>query len=151
MFSLLSVYVPEGSNEEDQLSVEHQTFDSILRNQQNHRTYTPRKCCKVGMKVASKGLDCEINMNVIDERDNNIAYRSNIKNEVSAAFISRRLQYKNYLFSVEKCYPSKYTRSMFTKCCNYQKSIYAEIASCENLRIPEERIECLRLAQGKRK
>lgn len=144
--SAIAVYLPENAILDDQLSEQHVIFDDILRTRQSHRTYTPRKCCKLGMRVAEKGLDCDISYDIIDNRNNNAAYRSQLKSEISAAQVSRRLRYKNLLYGVEKCNPAKRTRSMFEKCCQYQKGLMQDIKDCDRIQIPEERIECRRLA-----
>lgn len=148
-FDILDVPSPDVSDaalQQDALEtleeIERETFRDITEHQlmRDSREYTPKKCCKIGKKVADKGLYCTIDLMQV-EKKNNIVYRRKMKFQgVEAPVVD--LTYKSLLLRVEKCYPNKAARSMFSKCCEWQLQINMDLDNCKYLESREARREC---------
>ena len=103
----------------------------------------------VGLYIASS-YNCFIFLfsynNQVQKKNNNVFKR---KMKWQGPEEAGKLQYKDLLMRAEKCYPSKSSRSMFTKCCELQQSRQDELENCKRLKTREERKACRRHVKGK--
>lgn len=123
-------------------AIERQTFKEITEHEltRDNRLYTPHKCCKIGKKVADKGLYCTIDLMQVEKKNNQV-YRRKMKFQDPEPHPSD-ITYKSLMMKVEKCYPNKASRSMFSKCCEWQMQINTDIDNCKFLESREARREC---------
>ncbi|XP_072168173.1 uncharacterized protein [Diadema setosum] len=132
-----------GATAEETLeAIERETFREITEHEllKDQRQYTPRKCCKIGKKVADKGFYCNIDLMQVEKKNNNV-YRRKMKFQGADSTAMAR-SYKSLLLRVEKCYPNKASRSMFSKCCEWQLQIITDLDNCKFLETREARREC---------
>lgn len=123
-------------------AIERETFLQITEHEltRDNRQYTPHKCCKIGKKVADKGLYCTIDLMQVEKKNNQV-YRRKMKFQ-DAVQQPSDVTYKTLMMKVEKCYPNKASRSMFSKCCEWQLQINTDIDNCKYLESREARKEC---------
>lgn len=127
--------------------MERETFEEIIiKEKVRPRSSSPKKCCKIGKRVAEKGLYCNIDLMLVQKKNNGVFKR---KMKWQGPEEAGHLQYKDLLLRAEKCYPSKASRSMFTKCCEWQSSIQDELENCKQLRSREERKNCRRQVKSR--
>ncbi|XP_072029744.1 uncharacterized protein [Amphiura filiformis] len=124
-------------------------FEEIIDAEMNRKrtTMSPKKCCKIGKKVAEAGLYCNIDLMQVQKKNNNV-FKRKMKWQGPDADVGKR-QHKDLLMRVEKCYPAKSSRSMFMKCCQLQQSRQDELEDCKKLPTRDERKACRRNAKGK--
>ncbi|XP_033124425.1 uncharacterized protein LOC117122796 [Anneissia japonica] len=120
-------------------NLEHETFEEVSN--VRRRTYNAKKCCKIGKKVAEESLFCNIDMMQV-EKKNNGAHRRKMK--FHGPLAQTENAQNDLMEKVEKCYPSKASRSMFTKCCQWQQSLIDELESCKDLESKEAKRDCRR-------
>ncbi|XP_041473354.1 uncharacterized protein LOC121422405 [Lytechinus variegatus] len=122
--------------------LERETFRKITEHEltRDNRQYTPHKCCKIGKKVADKGLFCTIDLMQVEKKNNQV-YRRKMK-FLDSVRQDSDVAYKSLMTKVEKCYPNKASRSMFSKCCEWQLQINTDVDNCKYLESREARREC---------
>ncbi|XP_077979897.1 uncharacterized protein LOC144435195 [Glandiceps talaboti] len=139
--------MPMHAESDDTLDeLEHAIFVDVAHVEKVERTFTPKKCCKVGRRVASKKLFCNIDLFQVEKKDNTVQKEKMKFHGPAAVF---ETTYKNLMMRVEKCYPSKASRSMFSKCCEWQAEIERNLESCKKLTDREERRECRRRVKSR--
>jgi len=121
--------------------LQHAVFDEVSHHSERkvERTFTPKKCCKIGRRVATKKLFCNIDLFQVEKKDNTVQKEKMKFHGPEAVF---ETTYKNLMMRVEKCYPSKASRSMFSKCCQWQADIDRHLEACKTLTDRRERQEC---------
>lgn len=139
---------PDTTNTDDAAAtleeLEWDTFEEVILADRSHRPRTsssPKKCCKIGKRVAEKGLYCNIDLMQVQKKNNGVFKR---KMKWQGPIEAGRLQYKDLLLRAEKCYPSKASRSMFTKCCEWQSAIQDELENCKKMKDRDARKACRR-------
>ncbi|XP_002738507.1 uncharacterized protein LOC100368992 [Saccoglossus kowalevskii] len=153
LFGLLTIItavkLDETEDAEETLEdLEEEIFEEVVARETGRvdRTFTPKKCCKIGRRVATKSLYCNIDLYQV-EKKNNMAHRRKMK--FHGPVPEGDSSYKNLMVKVEKCYPSKSTRSMFTKCCEYQSRIMRDLEDCRKITDSVERRRCRKQVNGR--
>ena len=124
--------------------LERALFEEVIAREEGvvQRTFTPKKCCKIGRRVASKRIFCNIDLFQVEKKDNTVQREKMKFHGPESVF---ETTYKNLMMKVEKCFPSKASRSMFTKCCQYQEDIERDLDNCSKPDMTRsERRECRR-------
>ncbi|XP_071954255.1 uncharacterized protein [Antedon mediterranea] len=117
--------------------LEQETFEEVSDIQ--GRTYNAKKCCKIGKRVADESMYCNIDLMQV-EKKNNAAHRRKMK--FHGPLVEEHETQEDLMQKVEKCYPSKASRNMFSKCCQWQQSLIDEMESCKRMETKEDKRQC---------
>ncbi|XP_071797690.1 uncharacterized protein [Asterias amurensis] len=129
--------------------LEKEIFEDVALAEEMYprRTHTsPRKCCKLGRQVAENGLFCNADLMQVQKRPN-VIHRKKMK--FHGPEVHGKTVYKDLMRRVEKCSAAKASKSMFTKCCEWQEDIMGDLEQCKTLLTGTERRECRRRVQSR--
>ncbi|XP_070579533.1 uncharacterized protein [Ptychodera flava] len=133
---------PVETRADDDDTFAHQIFDEVARRgEPTERTFTPKLCCKIGRRVASKKIYCNIDLFQVEKKDNTVQRE---KMKFHGPQSEYETTYKNLMMRVEKCFPNKASRSMFTKCCLFQEERQRKLQDCKLASNKNERRACRR-------
>jgi len=149
LFTIISAAVNphDGQSQDDAEEVleelERQIYQEVVERETGvmERTFTPKKCCKIGRRVASKRIFCNIDLFQVKKKDNTVQRE---KMKFHGPESEYETTYKNLMMKVEKCFPSKASRSMYTKCCQYQEDVERNLDECKSAGDREQRRQCRR-------